>query len=426
MKKYNLLNNPYLLFFPILIAFIVYVFINPTTCVGDEERYVWYAQNMIHGFYSPPAPNIILMNGPGYPILLIPFIALKLPLISMTIINAFFYYFSIIFLYKALKEIVSFRITLIFSFAWAFYYLAYQNIPRILTEPFTFFLVSILIFSTMKAFKSENKPSEKKYVLIAGIILGYIVLTKMIFGYVLMLMLIGSAILWIIYRKNLDIRKVFFISTLALLTTSPYLVYTYNLTGRIFYWGTGNDSLYWMSTPYKGEYGDWTYNLNQNPIEYGNYDIPGADSILKAHHQADFNEINKYTGIERDDAYKRIAIQNIKKHPIKFAENIVFNIGRLVFHYPFSYAVLNPRNLIIFPINGAILTFMIFSLIPTFRNWRKIPVYLKFLLIVTLLYLGGSALVSALLRMFTIIVPILFVWIAFILDRTMKINLKFK
>lgn len=45
---------------------------------------------------------------------------------------------------------------------------------------------------------------------------------------------------------------------LALLICSPYLVYTYALTGKIFYWGnSGGLSLYWMSSPHPQEFGDW-------------------------------------------------------------------------------------------------------------------------------------------------------------------------
>jgi 4-amino-4-deoxy-L-arabinose transferase-like glycosyltransferase len=426
MKKADILSNPYLLFFPFLIIFILWVYISPTDgTFADQGRYLWFAKNLINGFYSPPAPDINLTNGPGYPILLIPFLMLKLPLISITLMNAFFYYFSIIFLFKALKEIVSFGLAIISSLSWASYYIAYQNIPYIHTETFTYLLISILIFSIVKAFRKESPGTFGKYIILSGFIFGYIVLTKMIFGYVLLFMLAGSGLLWIFNRNNIDYRKGLVISLMALLITAPYLLYTYHMTGKIFYWGSGNDSLYWMSTPFEGEYGDWKEDLSLNPIIYGNYNIHGADSVLRAHHQEDFKEIYKYKGIERDDVYTRLAINNIKSHPLKYAQNIINNIGRLIFHYPFSYAIQRPKTLLVFPINGILLTLMLFSLVPTFINWRRFPVSIRFLLIFILLYLGGSALVSAILRMFTIAVPVILVWIAYVLQNTLKINLKF-
>jgi hypothetical protein len=119
MKSIKITKNPYLLFLPFLIILIIYAILNPTDGYGDEHRYLTFAKNLVHGFYSPPPPNVNLTNGPGYPIILTPFVALDLPLIYITLLNPFFYYFSIIFLYKALQKVVSQKVTLIFSFFWA-------------------------------------------------------------------------------------------------------------------------------------------------------------------------------------------------------------------------------------------------------------------------------------------------------------------
>jgi 4-amino-4-deoxy-L-arabinose transferase-like glycosyltransferase len=321
---------------------------------------------------------------------------------------------------------VSAKMSLIFGLAWACYYVAYQNLQYIVPETFTYFLVSTLIFLIIKSFKANTPAESRKYIILTGIVLGFIVLTKMIFGYVLMFMLLGFGILWIINRGNLNFRKGFIMLTLALLTTSPYLIYTYNLTGRLFYWGMGSDTLYWMSTPYKGEYGDWKLGLGMNAIESGNYNIPGVDSILRAHHEKDLIQTEKYIGLEWDDEFKKLAIKNITEHPLKYAQNVFYNVGRLIFHFPFSYAVQRPKILIIFPIHGILLTLMLFSLIPTVINWRKIPTSLQFLLVLTFLYLGASVLVTTFVRMFTIVVPILLFWIAVIVQNTLKINLKFE
>ena len=100
INNIKLPKNPWLLFLPFLVLYIIFVLIFPTTGhQGDEERYLMFANNLVNGFYSPPAPDINLTNGPGWPIILMPFIALGLPLITITIANAFFYYLSIIFLF---------------------------------------------------------------------------------------------------------------------------------------------------------------------------------------------------------------------------------------------------------------------------------------------------------------------------------------
>jgi hypothetical protein len=68
---------------------------------------------------------------------------------------------------------------------------------------------------------------------------------------------------------------------------------------------------------------------------------------------------------------------------------------------------------------------MLFGLIPTFLNWRKINYAIRFMLFFALLYFGGSILGSAETRMFVVIVPILLIWIAYIIQKSMKIKLKF-
>jgi len=427
IKNIKLPQNPWLLFFLFFVLYIILVLIFPTTRhQGDEERYLMFANNLVNGFYSPPAPDINLTNGPGWPIILMPFIALGLPLITITIANAFFYYLSIIFLYKALKETVSYQLTLLFSMLWACYYVAFQNMPFTHTETITYLLVSVLVFSMVKAFKPGAGKESNKYILLAGFMIGYIVLTKVAFGFVLIFMLAGTLILWLTNRRSVNYKKGLFIMLIGLATVSPYMIYIYQLTGRVLYWSTtAGSTLYWSSTPYKEEYGDWKLELKQGPVEMGNYNIPGSGDTLVAHHQEDYNEIYKYKGVEQDDVWKRKAIENIKKHPGKYLQNCVYNIGRLVFHYPFSQAVQRPKVLLVFPANGIILTMMLFCIIPTFKNWRKVSYPIRFMLFFTILYLGASTLVTAYVRMFTIIVPILLFWFAYIFSKTVKVNLGF-
>jgi len=58
-------------------------------------------------------------------------------------------------------------------------------------------------------------------------------------------------------------------------------------------------------------------------------------------------------------------------------------------------------------------------------NWRKIIFPVKIILFIVFIYLGLSALVSVDTRMFTIVVPMLLIWIAFIFHKSVRINLKF-
>ena len=335
------IRNPYLIFLPFLLFYLLFAgLFYSHTFIGDERRFITYAQALMHGFYSPPAPNIDLLSGPGYPILLVPIVALGIPKICIILLNAVMHYLSIVFLFKAISHFASFRKALVISLFWACYYVAYQNMIRIAYEPFTMFMLTLLFFYLVKVFDKNSEKHVKRHIILAGFIFGYIALTKVIFIPIISFMLIGCVLLWIINRKVINYKKAVFVLLIGFATFSPYMIYTYNLTGRAFYLGTGADNLYWMSTPNEGEYGDWKGPLIMNPVENGNYNIPGAGDTLVKYHQKDYDEIWSKTGVEKDDAYSRIAAENIKAHPKKNSHRIFFTIWAecfFIIHLPRQY-----------------------------------------------------------------------------------------
>lgn len=422
MRVIKLNKNPYLLFSPFLLFYIVLVLIFPTYGItGDENRYLMYGNNLLHGFYSP-ASHIDIGDGPGYPILLMPFLALRLPLICITLFNAVLYYLSVVLLFKSLKKMIPFRLALVSCLFWACYYNSFEYIPLVLPEIFTAFLITLLAFLIIKIFTTENITNPKKYIYMAGFVIGYIALTKVIFGYVLSCMLALGFIFWIMKRKNQNLRRTVVILSIGLLTTIPYLIYTYALTNKVFYWSTfGGINLYWMSTPYEGEYGSFVqYPINR---EFNDRIIPGGKEAIILNHGKELQEIFKNTGSERDDVYKEIAVKNIKSHPLKFLQNCISNVGRMLFNYPYSYTYQKNTTLFRLPLNGILVVLMIFCIIPTFLNWHKIIFPMRFLLFFALFYLGGSIFGSAETRMFIVIVPIIIFWIALIFQKTIRLNL---
>ena len=129
IKNNKFSKNPFLIFLPFLILYVILILLfSVTQNHGDEIRYITYAKNLTHGFYSPPYPYIDLGNGPGYPLLITPLVAINAPLIFIKLMNAFFLYFSIVFLFKALQQILPFKFSLIFSLIWAIYPNNYEQI----------------------------------------------------------------------------------------------------------------------------------------------------------------------------------------------------------------------------------------------------------------------------------------------------------
>lgn len=433
-------KNPFLLFLPFLILYLVLILIFAKNEIkGDEYRYLMYAHNLTDGFYSPPPPAIDLGNGPGYPLLLVPFVALKLPLIFIQLLNAIFYYLSIILLFKSLKKIVSFRLNIAICLIWTLYPTFYEFMTNVLPEVFAASLIPLLLFTSLNVFENNHAKKARGYIFFAGFIFGYLALTKPIFGYVIMFMIAGTIILLITNRKSINYRKSMAILIIAFMTTIPYLAYTYHLSGKMFYWSSfGGNNLYWMSSPNEGEYGDWiAFPVSANE----KHRIPGSEKTITSLHQKDFDailknkrvqeanlrngivEVNLTKGIAQDDLLKNIAIQNIKSHPTKFVENCISNAGRMLFNYPFSYVVQKPSTLRRLPVNGILLVVSLLCLIISLINWRNILYPIRFFLFFGLIYFGGSLLGSADTRMFFLIVPILLIWIAYIISKSIKIKM---
>jgi 4-amino-4-deoxy-L-arabinose transferase-like glycosyltransferase len=442
LKNLKVEEHPFLLFLPFLILYVILIFAQAKTGgYGDENRYLSYAAHLAHGFYSYPAPFLDLGNGPGYSMIITPFVALKLPVITIKVLNAMFYYFSIILLFKSLQRIVTFSFALIVSVIWALCPNALEQLPFVLPEIFASSLIPLLLFSLTVAFHKDKTKKNNKYTIIAGLTFGYLALTKPIFGYVLIFMISGAILLWILNKRNTNFKKSISVLAIAFIVTIPWLAYTYHMTGKMLYWSSyGGNNLYWMTSPYENEYGDWVaYPFNTDE----KYQLPGAQEQLKLHHEQDFEQIFKsqearelytknnkiygspYTGVIQDDTLKRIAFRNILCHPFKFIENCFSNAGRILFNFPYSYRAQKPETLLRLPFNGSLLVFMLFCLIPTIINWQKIIYPLRFLLFFCFLYLSGSILGSAETRMFTVIVPILLFWIAYILQRTVKVKVRF-
>ncbi len=441
MKLFKNIKNPFLIFLPFLIFYFILILIFASSGHhGDETRYLTYANNLTHGYYSPPFPYIDLGNGPGYPLILVPFILLHLPIIYIQLMNGLFYYLSIIFFFKVLQKIISFKISVIVSCVWAFYPTFYEKMPFILPEVFTSALIPLLLFSAFKAFTVDVKKQKVRYIFLTGFVFGYLALTKPIFGYVLMIMLLIFAFFWILKSKNANYKKSVQILLVALLITLPYLSYTYSLTGKIFYWSSfGGNNLYWMSSPYPGETGSW---IEYPPVAKADR-IPGSEELIRLRHQKDFDRIfankkvqqanirngvkeaNATKGVKQDELFRQIAIENISSHPAKFLENCFSNAGRILFNFPYSYVPEKPSTLLRLPINGSLMVLILFSLVPTFINWKKILFPIRFLLLTSLLYFMGSLLGSADNRMFVMIVPILLFWIVYIFKKTISIKIKF-
>ena len=419
----RLTQNPWLLFAPFLFYYAYYISINKwPTLYGDEIRYVDFARHLLRGFYSPHAPHVNLWNGPGYPLVLAIFIALRTHTIYITLMNALYQYLAVVLLYKSVRLVANNKIALMCGMLFALYPNALSVLAILYTEAFTCFLVSGFLYCASRYYIRE----DRKFGAIAGIVLGYLILTKIIFGYVVTICLAGCLTYLLFKLKTTYHLRYIKILLIAFAVSLPYLAYTYHITGKLFYWGnSGGMSLYWMSTPYENEYGDWKLPDLSNKQYPTLFNSQEADNILKKNHLKEINTILKYDDIKQDELFKQKAIANIKTHPIKFIKNYCFNISRMLFNFPYSYAYQDGAILSNLLTGSLILWTIIIGAIISWRNWRSLIFPIKLSLMVTGVYLLLSGALSAYPRQLDVILPVLFYWAGYLIYNLKDIDLKF-
>ena len=419
----KLIRNPFFIFLPFLFLYAYVIIINKwPTLYGDEIRYVDFAWRILHGYYSPPAPHINLWNGPGYPLVIVPFMALKIHALYITLANAIFQYLAVVFLYKALKLITNSKTALVFSLPLAVYPNALSILPILYTEAFTGFLVSSFIYVIALCYTRRSN----NYVIIAGLVLGYLTLTKIIFGYVLIICLAVCLITLLFKKQRTSYLMSLKILLIAFVVTIPYLDYTYHKTNKVLYWGnSGGMSLYWMSTPYENEYGDWKLpelNNNQYPSLFKS---PEGAAMLKKSHSKEISFILKHDEVEQDALFKQAAIKNIVKHPFKFMVNYYYNCSRMLFNFPYTYSYQDGAIVGNIIRGSLILWASVIGAIVTCLNWGRMIYPVKFLLLITGVYLLLSGALSAYPRQLDVVIPILLFWTGVLYSNMKKIDIRF-
>lgn len=362
--------------------------------VGDEGRYWDFAHNLTQGFYSPPSPAINLVSGWGYPLFLAPFAAVGAPLIAWRFLNAVMFYVAAIFFYKAVRVLFNPKQSFVISWAvWLPMIYLNRHLQFLYSENITILFVCIVTFTVLRAFARENM--SWKDLLWPAAALAYLIWIKVIFAYVMLILIAIGAVAWLFMRRR-ELAMAALLPAMGLLFAMPYTIYTYALTGKVFYWSdwTG-DNRYWMTTPVEGEWGGW-----QN-----------RDHVTHPVHREFFDSISHLKGVAFDAVVRKKASENMRNHPKKFFMNWTANVQRLFFNFPFGKRKQKPvflwlPSLFIVPL-------CVLMIIPTIRVLRFLPMSLVVLLAMEAVYLAGSTLASVNIRMYHPTIPILGIWLAY-------------
>ena len=397
-------------FFPLFLSYIIIILaFPPKTSLGDETRYIRYAEHLSHGYYEED-DSVLLTNPPVYPLVLTPFIYFGVPLIYAKLLNAFFMLGALFFFFKALNLYFDKKKSLLFSYVLGVYPGALLYLTELYTEIISIFFICGFIYFFSNLFQKKYRNNE---IILASLFLTLLILTKVVFAYVLLIVLF-ILFLKYLFNRNKKLTISILVLSLSFSFCLPYLAYTYTLTGKILYWSSnGGDTLYWMTTPYKNEFGDWF-----------TFDEVQSSPQLRRNHGLVADKVGKLTALEKDQYLRNKSISNIEKYPLKFLFNWTANIGRLFFNYPYSYLSQRMTSYFyIFP-NMFLVVFLIISVYLNIIRWKLLPFELKILLLFIIIYLGISSILSAVFRYILVIIPPLILWIVFTLKKMLTIRVQ--
>jgi 4-amino-4-deoxy-L-arabinose transferase-like glycosyltransferase len=377
--------------------------------IWDEGRYLQYAKRLVQGFYVP-AGNPDFINGPGYPILLMPFIADGSTLLMARLLNAFFMAGAVWFVWLTMRRYATPRWAAAGAWITGLHPTLVWMSFAIMTEPLSMFCLTGFMWAFTHALRGER---GWHWIASAAGFLGWLTLTRVIFGHVMMASLVMCSALLLIREWRPQLKRALLVLAGGFMLCVPWLVHTWQKTGQILCWSTtSGELLYWMCSHREGENGHWF-----------NYKDAMTLPALAPHHGDFFEETLKLPVPEREAAFKAAAMTSLKANPKQFAYNWACNLSRLAFGFPRSHLPEELRSVVLIAINGPIIAAATLLGLLGLWRWRSLPVEIWLLMGFSAIYLGGSSLAPALPRYFVIVLPILLLGVAAVWSRHVRISL---
>jgi len=390
---------------------------------GDGWRYLANARNLLHGGYASPE-TLMFWNGPGYPLTLVPWIALHAPMALARLANALWLYLAVVHCQGILRGLGQERRSLLYTYLIAgILYLHGPLLGSLMSES----LAAYLVCGTAWHFvRSAQAPRVRLHLGLAGLHLGYLAMTKVFFGYAQEAALPLAIGVWALQHRFAPARyrevaraarHAAAVCALGIAVCAPWLAYTWSKTGKVHFWGnSGGLQVWYFSWPEKEYYGDW---LNwQAILEHPDYFRPHLDEL---------HAMLKLDPVAQDSLLKAWAWKNCRSHPGKCLTNWRANVNRMVFGYPITpYAgggmeLATGNRSFIYSLPFFLLAA---AAVPGWLGRRRMLPEAHALLLFAVLCLGGTSMMSAIPRQVFPILPLILIWCALSLEQALRVELR--
>jgi hypothetical protein len=318
-------------------------------------RYLGFADNLTHGFYSP-ANEVRLWSSPGYPLLLAPFRAIGFGPGPLRLLNAPLLLAAVWCFFRFLQNHFQDRAALLGACALGLYFPVWKFLPSLMTEVPALCPVCLLLWAWSETLRRERL--SRAWLAVAGIAFAWLSLTRPIFGYVLFACLAAYLLCAALTRAR-PARRLLLAHLIAALLCLPWLAYTFSRTGKLFYWATsGGMSFYWMTSGGEAAWGDW-----QGPNEV-------RDTEELAPYREFFKQLSLMNEVQRDDALKAQARENLAAHPSVYLRNLAANLSRIFFSFPYTHTEQKLSTLFYALPNSFLLAYVTLALVRLARRAR--------------------------------------------------------
>ena len=362
--------------------------------VWDEWRYVGTAENMLQGFFiDAKEPHIV--GGPGYPLVLMPFLATDVSLVWARVLNGVFVGLAGVLIFQVVRHYSGRWWALAAALMVAFHPNLARTTPTLMTEALSMFQIAAFLWLFTRALRTGRMSAV--WVILSAICLGWLAMTRMIFGHVILAMIVFSVAGLAFWKsQRAAMARTVVTMVLAFACCVPYLLHTRKLTGQFPCWTTtSGELLYWFTSHYPGENGHW----------FGD-DEAMSFPELAPNHKALFERVRKMHILERNEALMAAAKENIRSAPLAVANNWVCNVSRLLFGFPRSFQKEEIITILLVAFNGPLLLLLAGALgLWAFRR-SSMPVEIAVLALLAFVYLGGASLASSLPRYLLPVLPI--------------------
>jgi hypothetical protein len=346
---------------------------------GDEMRYYEQAMNLIRGYFIDPQSQELL-NGPGYPLALVPLVKAGAPLLVLRLLNALFAGVGFMAYWKLARHYLSQGWALAFAGICWLHPVLLRQADGIMTEIMSQALIGGTALLFVRALEGER--GSAKSILQAAAMFTVLTMTRVIFGHVATALLAIAAGAWLVLRSWRGMAgRTFCIAATSLVLCLPYLIYSHSITGQWMKWSTsGGELMYWLSSHHPGENGNW---------------YSEEDAILRPelapNHRAFIEKVLATPPVHREELYS-VKIKEHLQDPVAVAKNYLSNWNRMFFGFPSSFEFQRITALGAILFNGMLLLSLAAGALLAWLRRETLPRSLMVLSLMGLIYIGGSSL----------------------------------